>query len=347
MVNKWEVGRKNKRVSLSIDGGIMDGQVEDTGGFAVEPLYQVKAWLRRKVLQIGVREELAAMKESAKKFALPARRIKPKPRNARSGNMLELSIPDLHLGKLAWSKETGGWGDYDVRIAEKVFDAALDALIARTASYQPDEICLIIGNDLLHTDNVQGTTTAGTPVASDSRYHKTFRIAREMKTRAIECLRMVAPVRVIVVPGNHDQLTAWHLGDSLECYFHKYGDVKIDNTPTLRKYYQWGRVMLMWSHAAKKVNLSDYPLLMATERAEMFGSTTFHEVHTGDLHQVRLEEKHGIRVRILPSLSAPDNWHSEKGFVGNIRSAEAYVWNVDEGLVGTAVYSVPDQMPRI
>ena len=48
---------------------------------------------------------------------------------------LELTIPDLHLGKLAWGHETGH-GDYDVRIAERTFETAVAALIERTLFVQ-------------------------------------------------------------------------------------------------------------------------------------------------------------------------------------------------------------------
>ena len=342
LVNKWEIGRKDKKQDLTWVNGIMDGHVKDSGTMFVEPLYQVKAWLKRKVLQISVREELDSLKESAKKIATSIKPIIKRTHRKPSGNLMEASIPDLHIGKLAWGRETG-WGDYDVRIAESLFDEALGTLLSRTESYSVDRICFVVGNDLLNTNNADGTTAAGTMVTSDSRFHKTFRIAREMTTRAIEQMRRVAPVNVVVVPGNHDRLATWHLGDSLECYYHKCKDVAIENDPTPRKYFQWGDVMLMWSHEAQTGRRADYPLLMATEQPQMFGATKFREVHTGDLHQVRLEEKHGVRVRILPSLSAADDWHSEHGFVGNIRSAEAYIWNKKEGLIGTATYSVPNQ----
>lgn len=48
-----------------------------------------------------------------------------------------------------------------------------------------------------------------------------------------------------------------------------------------------------------------------------------------------------MTVRILPSLCASKDWHTSRGYIGNIRSAEAYVWGAEEGLVGTAVYNVP------
>ena len=86
---------------------------------------------------------------------------------------------------------------------------------------------------------------------------------------------------------------------------------------------------------------------MATEVPHLWGQTSIREVHSGDKHQRRLEEFHGVAVRIMPTLCPPDMWHSENCFVGNIRSSEAFIWNKEEGLIGTAVYSVLEQIPPI
>src|SRR6185437_7298527 len=130
--------------------------------------------------------------------------------------------------------------------------------------------------------------------------------------RAIEKLRQIAPVKVVIVSGNHDQLSCWHLGDSLECYFHNYTDVEIDNLPRQRKYHQFGNVMVMFTHGHKGKR-QDYPLLMATEQPQMFGSTKFRECHTGHNHMTKLDEQHGVRVRVLPALCAPDDWLATNG----------------------------------
>ena len=165
-----------------------------------------------------------------------------------------------------------------------------------------------------------------------------------MLTEAIRRLRGVCPVRIITVPGNHDAITAWHMGDSLECIYGGQKGITFDNDPTPRKYYQWGKIMLGFTHGNKGKH-ADYPLLFATERPQMFGSTSWREIHVGHLHQVQLREKNGVRVRILPALCAEDIWHSENGYVGNIRSAEAYVWS-KEALIGTAIYAAPDYGER-
>jgi hypothetical protein len=313
-------------------------QQEVGSGEWVVPVSNTKVLLRMiDSCKEVIKNEVDDLKREA---MLEAREYTPVAKKPVTGNMLEISIPDLHAGKLAWGKETL-WGNYDLKIAEKVFEEALEALIARTASYQFDEILIVVGNDLIHSDSMSGTTTKGTPLDNDGRYQRTFKKVRLMVTRAIERLRLMAPVSVMLVPGNHDQLSVWHLGDSLECLFAKCDDVAVDNAPSLRKYYQWGNNMIMFTHG-NKGSLTDYPLLMAVEQPKMFGETIYREAHTGDKHQLKVHELHGVRVRISPALCPPDAWHSENMFVGNPRSAEAFVWNKEEGLVGTAVYTVPN-----
>lgn len=315
IINKWEVG-------IAVGEGSKK-YVE------TEPLYQVKATLRKRTEMVAIQKEIALLKDEAKKSA----RV-PKPiarSNKRSGNMLEISLSDAHFGKLAWSRETGG-PDYDTRIAQKEFLVALEHLIDRSSGYTFDSVLFVVGNDLIHSDDLQGRTTKGTVVDCDTRYYKTFEIVRETVTIAVERLRRLAPVIVKMVPGNHDSLSVWHLGDSLSAIFAKYEDVVIDNEPTYRKYHQWGKCGLLLTHGDKGKR-ADFPLLFATERPDIFGSTQFREVHTGHWHQTRTEEFHGVRVRIIPSLSAADAWHSENGFIGQQRVAEAYVFNSDEGLI--------------
>jgi len=253
--------------------------------------------------------------------------------------MLQLDLPDLHVGKLAWAPETGH-ASYDTKLAEQVFEDAVAKLVERTKGFQFKQIIIPIGNDLLNADNKANMTTRGTVQDSDSRYQKSFGIVRRMMTRAIDRLREIAPVTALMIPGNHDTLAVWHLGDSLECFFHGTPDVTIDNAPTSRKYHQFGKVMLMFTHGDKGKR-SDYPLLMATERPQMFGETEHREAHTGHLHTLHVQEHHGVKVRISPALCPPDAWHAEMGFVGNARAAQAFVWHETEGLVSLATYTVP------
>lgn len=322
--NKWEMGAKN----------------QDSGKIEVEPLFQIKAFLERKVEVVDAIKEIEELKRKAKVNARPWVAI-PRKQKPPSGNMLEVNLPDLHAGKLAWQKETGG-PNYDTKIAIQTYWDAFNALLARVQHFDFDQVLMVSGNDLLNSDNADGQTTAGTNVSTDVRYQKTFAAVRDTMIESIERLRKVAPVKTIMVPGNHDKLSVWHLGDSLECYFNKYEDVEIDNTPRQRKYHQFGLVGLMFFHG-NKGRKTDYPLTFATEMRKMFGATKFNECHTGHLHKTWADEMHGVVVRTLSALCPADAWHSENNFIGNQRAAEAFVWNKDEGLITIARYTAPDE----
>ncbi len=40
-------------------------------------------------------------------------------------------------------------------------------------------------------------------------------------------------------------------------------------------------------------------------------------------------------MTVLPSLSGTDKWHYENGFVNNLRTAEASLWNRGSGYTGS------------
>lgn len=285
--------------------------------------------------ELKVQQEIESLKEQAKAAArTPVTIERPK---ELSNNMLEVNIPDAHFGKMAWGVETG-YENYDVKIAQATYMRAVASLIERTKSTKYDEIVYVVGNDLLNSNDSENKTAHGTIVTTDGRYHKTFWKVRTTIVEAIEQFRKLAKVRVVLVYGNHDTLSSWHLGDSLECYFHKYTDVVIENNPTYRKYIEYGKNMIMLTHGDKGKR-EDYPLVMATEQPQMWARTKFRETHCGHTHETKMQEQHGCRVRVLPALCPPDDWHSENAYVGNLRSAEAYTWNKTEGLVGVTIYN--------
>ena len=297
---------------------------------------------RRDRLVQEVQEEIEALKALAKTqikdTSVKAHRAVP------TGNLLEINLPDAHFGKLSWPMETGG-APYDSKITQATYSQAIDELLARTNHYKYDEVLYVIGNDILNANNSESETAHGTIVSSDGRYQKTFWKARNTVIDTVKKLLKIAPVRVMAVYGNHDQLSSWHLADSIECFFHDNKDVMVQNDPTYRKYYEFGKNLILFTHGDKGKK-EDYPLLMAREQAEAWGRTMFREVHCGHTHETKMQEYHGVRVRILPALCPADSWHAENGYIGNLRNAEAYIWNKDEGVIGTAVYNV-DSQPEI
>ena len=302
------------------------------------PLSQVKAWFRKLKVVSAAIEELKRLKSDAMASAprLPAL-VKS---NRSSGVMIEISLPDVHFGKLCWGKETGG-ENYDTRLAMECWNDSMATLLRRVAPYDAEKFLFVVGNDLLHYDGLEQATTAGTPQHSDTRYRKIFPAVRKRITEDIHLLRRIAPqVDVVMVAGNHDTLSVWHMGDSLQVAFAHTAGVSIDNEPVLHKFVEWGEVMLLLTHG-NRGKKNDWPLYMATERPSMWGRSRHREVHVGHIHQVRLEEKHGVRMRTLPSLCPPDQWHADNMYTGNLRSAEAYAFHKRDGLIGTVIHTLP------
>ena len=298
----------------------------------------LRSWVKNKVV-LETRAAIADLRKQAAETwpTLPA---PPEPTGVDPALMLEIQIPDLHMGKMAWAEETGE-SNYDARIAERLYRDAFTALLSRTGNYPVRRIALIAGSDGLHSDTKQGTTTAGTPLDIDSRYHKNYRALQRCIVWGTQMAAARAPeVDVYFIPGNHDTLSTWHLGNAAELFFKDQPRIRIHNTPKMRQYCEHGRVMLMFTHG-NQGKLERYPNLMAADEPEMWGRTWFHEAHTGDKHQTKVQEIMGSRVRICPALCPADAWHAEKHFLHQQRAAEAFVWHADLGLMGTAVYTVP------
>jgi len=325
IANKWAVGAVDPK----------------TGSVVTTPLFQVKAWLVLNRPVMGATARIAELVADAKRQIGPRSQVKLKPSGP---HMLEVAIPDLHLGKLAWAPETGG-ANYDSKIAVRLFLEALDTLIARTDSFKFERVVFPVGHDFYHSDSKQGTTTKGTILDTDSRYHKSFAIGRRLISDAVDRLREIAPVTVVIVPGNHDALSSFHLGDSLACLYHKTPSVTVLNDPIPRKYIHYGANLILFTHGDKGKR-QQLPLLMATEKPAEFGASRYREAHVGHTHELRVQEEMGVRIRISPALCPPDAWHSENHYLGNVRSAEALVWSRQHGNISVATYTVPESRDK-
>lgn len=302
-------------------------------------MYGLTARFAKKTPVVDARKELDDVIAAAKGRVAPAPLIYLPKRD--TGFMLEISIPDHHLGKLAWGSETGG-PNYDLKIAVDVFRKAFEGLLERTSHFTFEKVLFVVGNDALHIDSNAGTTTRGTPQDHDGRYFKVFQAARNAHLEAADrLLAYVAPkLHILGMPGNHDGVAALHLVDSMGCYYARDPNVVVDSSPLPRKYVEYGQNLLAFTHGDEG-KPRDWADLIATEAVGAWGRTTYREVHVGHLHKDGLErdEHRGVKIRRLPSLAPADAWHARKGYVGNIPSAEAFVWHKDKGLFTTAVYN--------
>lgn len=308
-----------------------------TGEILTEQLYSVRATFKPRPNGADISR---IFRELVHRASTKAPKFPPIPRKpSKDAHMLELAPMDHHFGQLCWPPETSH-ASYDLDRAIREWRTALTSLLSRTSSFPLDRILLVLGNDLFHIDDRRNATFAGTGQDTDSRYYKIFKRVQELSIQTITQLREIAPVQVVMVRGNHDYMSVYHLGSVLSAWFHNAKDVLIDNEPPIRKYIRYGNSLLMFTHGhTGKAN--EFPLLMARERREEFGATRFHEIHCGHFHEERVKEFRGIKVRVLPSLAPPNSWASESGLV-NQPTSQALVWHKQEGLVSLAQYASPE-----
>lgn len=253
--------------------------------------------------------------------------------------MLEVCLFDVHIGMLSWAAETGS--DYDVTIAANMLADVVDRIVAKAAGgFTFDRILIPLGNDWLHADTTidgkGGATTKGTPQDTDTRWPRLFRMARQAAIGAIDTLRQVAPVTVIVKPGNHDSERMFMLGECLDIWYRHDAAVEVINDPAARTYYRYGTTLLGFTHGHLEKQ-SDLPLIMANEAKGDWAETTHHEWHVGHRHRkgeaIPVAEHSAVRIRTMPSLAPSDAWHAGKGY-HHLRAAEAYIWSFDQGYAG-------------
>jgi hypothetical protein len=252
-------------------------------------------------------------------------------------HLFELAMPDLQLGRLVMAEEAGEDIDPDKQIKEA--ERVIDKLIGHAPLFNVSRVLFPVGNDFFDTNSADMETKHHTPQQDDIRWKRTYKLGCEMMVRTIEKLMQIAPVDVLVIPGNHDEDKMWHAGEYLYAWFHNCKNVVVDNGMMKRKYYSFGRNLLGLTHGYfEKVDKLDS--LMSHHVPQLWASSVYREWHLGDKHhKVDMIKKtdeypNGVVVRIIRSLASPSVWEFDKGYVGSLCAAEAFIWRESGGVIG-------------
>lgn len=317
VVNAWEVGAKgpDKRIRVT-------------------PLWQVKVWLKAKK-GWNPSEFRKLLVKDLRALAPSYRKLEYSP---GAPLLAELSVFDAHFGKLAWAPETGQ--DYDIKICRERYMKACRGLLTRAARLEPERIVYVLGNDFFHADH-KNQTTSGTEVECDGRWQKAFRIGKDCCITIAEEASQIAPVDILIVPGNHDREKAFCLGEVLDARFHLNHDINVINNPDPFVYYRWGKTLLGFNHGEEYVGdkkRGELPTQMSTDKAVDWSETVWREWHLGHFHSEdelvwryrKVQQIRDITVRVLPSLSSTDGWHRQKGYASPL-AAECHLYHKDLG----------------
>jgi hypothetical protein len=297
-------------------------------------LYQIKVTLRRKEDTQVVVERLLADLAAA---APVVKKIKyPRAKEQKGRKALEISIMDPHYGMQCYKGESDH--SWSMEECEKLCMWSIDALLERAKQYGSfEEIVMPFGNDFMHHDNLQHTTTKGTFQSEGISYSVALQNAVRLALTMVNRLAEVAPVRVVVVPGNHDYLSVNAIGMVLDAYFRNDENVTVDCGISPYKFYRFGTNLIGFDHG-HNINVIRLAAIMAHERKQDWAETSFREWHLGDQHRkgsskpTTMEEQ-GVSIEYLPALTPPNAWHRLKGFNWQQRGAMAFVYDYNEGPV--------------
>lgn len=263
--------------------------------------------------------------------------IKPIPKREKeeiygldNDKLLELPGIELHLGKMAWSGDTGQ--DYDKDIAQFRFYTIVNEIIKQQEIEKCGTCLLCIGNDFFNSDTVNATTTKGTPQTNDLRWKKMFNLGLEMYLEMIEELRTrFNCITVRLQSGNHDKMSSFYLYTALSCYYKDDLSILFSNDYKDVQCYKFGKCGIWYSHGDS--NLKRLIKSIPAEFYEEWGSTIYRELHLGHLHkEVVVDDDSGMITRRVGSPTGTDQWHYEERFIGGTQKYQTFVWDRDKGL---------------
>ena len=327
--------RKDKKSDWQVDNGrTIKGKVEDSGKMLVVTFYHTQVKFAKKISEIDARNKIQDLIDDAKK-QIPS---VPKINYSRKKDpvLLELSLPDLHLGRVTWNEQSGE--DYDIKLARIAANKVIDNLLSYSKIFEIEKIIFPIGNDWNNVNSKANTTVNGTVQQEDTRWQKSYKRGRQLAMELIDKCAMVAPTDIVIVSGNHDAEKIFYMGDGLEIAYENNPNVMVDNSAKSRKYYLYGEVLLGFTHG-EGIKKERLPLLMALEAKEKWAQSSYREMHMGHIHhkhetRIEADEDGGIMLRRLRSLAPADAWTFDHGYVGSLRAAESFIWHPKNGLVG-------------
>ena len=326
-VKTWEVARSKVCKQLSFDEGKITGQIDDTGRMEKVPMYSASGSYRLRKSYIDA--DLASkFRESLGK---PKKRKVPKPVDT-SSDVIEIALPDVHVGQRTLYAETGEVYTLDIAIAG--VHKAIAELTEDLHDSPVSKIVLPIGNDFFNSDNMHGTTTSGTPQEEDGHWALTFTKGVECLVEVVDNLRCVADeVELLLVPGNHDYERSYYLAEALRFAFLKCDDVIVDsgiNPQKVRLYHE----TLVAYHHGDKVTPANLASALPVQHPELWTKARWRRVHCGHIHRQKAEDLAGVTVQYFRCLTASSAWASKKAYT-NIRAATRIRYRAGRGAFET------------
>lgn len=219
--------------------------------------------------------------------------------------MLEIPFFDMHFG-------IANMNNY-----LKLFGETLEII----KSKHWEEINILLGQDLIHTNDMRGHTAKGTDIQKID-FQKAWNEAFTFWASIIEAaLENSQKVNVRYSKGNHDECVSWCLLKALQ---QRFPQAIFDDAFEPRKAILWRDCFIGYGHCeyTRKSDKLFHDFVM--DFSKEFSDAKVREIHSGHLHFETADC--GIMFRRLASAVPADEWSTNNGFIGVHKRFQVFEW---------------------
>jgi len=326
VVNKW--------IKRRVDKGVFD-ECENVG---IDPEKIKHYWYKGKHYSINVKggNETFKYEDFKEDFIDSVKDLRPnhiqiiRNETDEEKHCLLIDPSDIHINKLCSAFETNE--EYNSQIAVKRVKDGVAGIIKKSSGFEIDKIILIVGNDVLNTDNTKNQTTKGTQQDTHLKWFDAFLMAKQLYIDIIQTLVGIADLEVVYNVSNHDEMSGFFLMDSLYSWYNEHPNISFNRSPSHRKYTTYGKNLIGTTHGdgAKQNNL---PLLMCHEASQHWHECKHRYWFTHHVHHKTSKDIMSVQLESLRSPSPADSWHHKSGYQHSPLAIEGFLFHKELGQV--------------
>lgn len=187
-----------------------------------------------------------------------------------------------------------------------------------------EEINIIVGQDMLHNDDMRGRTASGRAIEKVDMVDA-WDCARRFYCNLIPlCLKFSERVKITYSKGNHDESMSWAFVQMLKAQFPQ---AEFDDSMAQRKCITWRECFIGITHGAyKRSTNADLRGQFTIQFPVEFATAKVREIHAGHLHHEEEKDIYGVMCRRLSRNGETDGWSDDEGYVGAAKRFMLFRW---------------------
>lgn len=247
----------------------------------------------------------------------------------RGHNQISLIFPkqDAHYNKY----DIDGNNDIEARFNDEFLSAMYMVQKARLTS-NIGQIVYVVGSDQFNSEWT-ACTTKGTPQQNIHTYQEAFKLICDHEINMLNHFAtQTNDVRVVFIPGNHDEYVGWHLIHFLESYYRNDDKFSFDTSTKNTKYHRYGTSAIMFNHG-DDIKPKDLAYLFPIGFKEEWSNCDNYYIFTGDKHTELSMDIGAIKFYRIPQLSpATGKWDDKRGYTSSKSEMTSFVISEVNGM---------------